>query len=46
MGYRPWNPCGNYKGKFYGVRLDSVKTSFASITDQRLYQTMLDFNPK
>jgi hypothetical protein len=37
--------CGNYKGTFYGIRLDSVKTSSASITNQRLYQTMLNFNP-
>ncbi len=37
--------CGNYKGTFYGIRLDSVKTASASITDQNLYQTMLNFNP-
>ncbi len=37
--------CGSYKGTFYGIRLDSVKTPSASITDQRLYKIMLDFNP-
>ncbi len=36
---------GIYKGTFYGIRLDSVKTASASITDQKLYQTMLNFNP-
>ena len=36
---------GNYKGTLYGIRLDSVKTASASITDQSLYQTMINFNP-
>ncbi len=36
---------GNYKGTWYGIRLDSVKTASASITDQSLYQTMINFNP-
>ncbi len=36
---------GNYKGTLYGIRLDSVKTTSASITDQSLYQTMINFNP-
>jgi hypothetical protein len=36
---------GNYKGTLYGIRLDSVKTASASITDQNLYQTMINFNP-
>lgn len=34
---------GKYNGTFYGIRLDTVKKAFASITDQRLYQTMLNF---
>ncbi len=34
---------GNYKGTLYGIRLDSVKTASASITDQSLYQTMINF---
>ena len=34
---------GNYKGTLYGIRLDSVKTASASITDQSLYQTILNF---
>jgi hypothetical protein len=34
---------GNYKGTFYGIRLDSVKTASASIADQSLYQTMINF---
>jgi len=36
---------GNYKGTLYGIRLDSVKTASASITDESLYQTMINFNP-
>jgi hypothetical protein len=36
---------GNYKGTLYGIRLDSVKTASAGITDQSLYQTMINFNP-
>jgi len=34
---------GNYKGTLYGIRLDSVETAPASITDQSLYQTMINF---
>ena len=34
---------GNYKGTLYGIRLDSVKTASASIADQSLYQTMINF---
>ncbi len=34
---------GNYKGTLYGIRLDSVKTASAGITDQSLYQTMINF---
>jgi hypothetical protein len=34
---------GNYKGTLYGIRLDSVKTTSASITDQSLYQIMINF---
>lgn len=34
---------GNYKGIFYGIRLDSGKAASASITDQSLYQTMINF---
>ena len=38
---------GNYKGTLYGIRLDSVKTASASITDQSLYQAMINFeSPK
>jgi hypothetical protein len=35
---------GNYKGTFYGIRLDSAKTASAGITDQSLYQTMINFD--
>ncbi len=34
---------GHYKGTLYGIRLDSVKTTLTSITNQSLYQTMLNF---
>ncbi len=34
---------GSYKGTWYGIRLDSAKTASASITDQSLYQTMINF---
>jgi hypothetical protein len=36
---------GSYKGTWYGIRLDSAKTASASITDESLYQTMVNFNP-
>ena len=34
---------GKYNGTFYGIRLDTVKKAFASITDQSLYQAMINF---
>ncbi len=34
---------GKYKGTLYGIRLDSIKATSASITDQSLYQNMINF---
>jgi hypothetical protein len=42
VNHGPW---GNYKGTFYGVRLDSTRADSPSITDQKLYQSMIHFNP-